>query len=132
MLHRCRRTKNSSYGRSPRSRHLQQQGSPMQAILVMFRSTGERRSFSVTRDVTVIGRREDCDLIIPLGEVSRKHCRLVKGGDLPKVEDLGSANGTYLTGQRVQESLLAPGDTVQVGPVVFVLQVDGVPADDEL
>jgi pSer/pThr/pTyr-binding forkhead associated (FHA) protein len=104
----------------------------MQAILVMFRSTGERRSFSVTRDVTVIGRREDCDLIIPLGEVSRKHCRLVKDGDLLKVEDLGSANGTYLNGQRVQESLLAPGDTVQVGPVVFVLQIDGVPADDEL
>ncbi len=104
----------------------------MQAILVMFRSTGERRSFSVTRDVTVIGRREDCDLIIPLGEVSRKHCRLVKDGDLVKVEDLGSANGTYLNGQRVQESLLAPGDTVQVGPVVFVLQLDGVPADDEL
>ena len=104
----------------------------MQAILVMFRSTGERRSFSVTRDVTVIGRREDCDLIIPLGEVSRKHCRLVKDGDLLKVEDLGSANGTYLNGQRVQESLLAPGDTVQVGPVVFVLQMDGVPADDEL
>lgn len=104
----------------------------MQAILVMFRSTGERRSFSVTRDVTVIGRREDCDLIIPLGEVSRKHCRLVKDGDLMKVEDLGSANGTYLNGQRVQESLLAPGDTVQVGPVVFVLQIDGVPADDEL
>ena len=104
----------------------------MQAILVMFRSTGERRSFSVTREVTVIGRREDCDLIIPLGEVSRKHCRLVKDGDLVKVEDLGSANGTYLNGQRVQESLLAPGDTVQVGPVVFVLQLEGVPADDEL
>jgi len=104
----------------------------MQAILVMFRSSGERRSFSVTRDVTIIGRREDCDLIIPLGEVSRKHCRLVKDGDLLKVEDLGSANGTYLNGQRVQESLLAPGDTVQVGPVVFVLQIDGVPVDDEL
>jgi pSer/pThr/pTyr-binding forkhead associated (FHA) protein len=104
----------------------------MQSILVMFRSSGERRSFSVTREITVIGRREDCDLIIPLGEVSRKHCRLVRDGDLLKIEDLGSANGTFLNGQRVQESLLAPGDTVQVGPVVFVLQIDGVPGDDEL
>ncbi len=104
----------------------------MQAILVMFRSNGERRSFSVTREITVIGRREDCDLLIPLGEVSRKHCRLVRDGDLLKLEDLGSANGTFLNGQRVQESLLAPGDTVQVGPVVFVLQIDGTPEDDEL
>ena len=104
----------------------------MQAVLVMFRSDGERRSFSIARDMTVIGRREDCDLRIPLGEVSRKHCRLVRDGDVLKVEDLGSSNGTFLNAHRVQEALLSPGDSIQVGPVVFVLQVDGTPADDEL
>lgn len=104
----------------------------MQAVLVMFRSDGERRSFSIARDMTVIGRREDCDLRIPLGEVSRKHCRLVRDGDALKLEDLGSSNGTFLNGQRVQEAQLNPGDTIQVGPVVFVLQVDGVPSDEEL
>src|SRR5688572_4063818 len=104
----------------------------MQAVLVMFRADGERRSFSIARDMTVIGRREDCDLRIPLGDVSRKHCRLVRDGDVLKVEDLGSSNGTFLNGQRVQEALLSPGDSIQVGPVVFVLQVDGEPADDEL
>jgi pSer/pThr/pTyr-binding forkhead associated (FHA) protein len=104
----------------------------MQAVLVMFRSDGERRSFSIARDMTVIGRREDCDLRIPLGEVSRKHCRLVRDGDSLKIEDLGSSNGTFLNGRRVQEAQLTPGDSIQVGPVVFVLQVDGVPADDEL
>lgn len=104
----------------------------MQAVLVMFRSDGERRSFSMARDMTVIGRREDCDLRIPLGEVSRKHCRIVRDGDSLKLEDLGSSNGTFLNGQRVQEAMLGPGDTVQVGPVVFVLQIDGQPADDEL
>lgn len=104
----------------------------MQAVLVMFRSDGERRSFSLTRDITVIGRREDCDLRIPLGEVSRKHCRLVRDGDVLRLEDLGSSNGTFHNGQRVQEVTLGPGDSIQVGPIVFVLQVDGVPADDEL
>ncbi len=104
----------------------------MQAILVMFRSDGERRSFSITRDMTVVGRREDCDLRIPLNEVSRKHCRLVRDGDTLRLEDLGSSNGTFLNGQRVQEAILQPGDSVQIGPVVFVLQVDGVPADEEL
>ena len=104
----------------------------MQAVLVMFRSDGERRSFSMARDMTVIGRREDCDLRIPLGEVSRKHCRIVRDGDSLKLEDLGSSNGTFLNGQRVQEAVLSPGDTIQVGPVVFVLQIDGQPSDDEL
>lgn len=98
----------------------------------MFRSDGERRSFSMARDMTVIGRREDCDLRIPLGEVSRKHCRILRDGDTLKLEDLGSSNGTFLNASRVQEALLTPGDTIQVGPVVFVLQVDGVPSDDEL
>jgi predicted component of type VI protein secretion system len=104
----------------------------MQSVLVMFRPDGERRSFSMTRDMTVIGRREDCDLRIPLGDVSRKHCRVVREGEILKIEDLGSSNGTYLNGQRVQEALLSPGDSIQVGPVVFVLQIDGEPADDEL
>jgi len=104
----------------------------MQAVLVMFRSDGERRSFSVARDITVIGRREDCDLRIPLGDISRKHCRLIRDGETLRVEDLGSSNGTFHNGQRVQEATLTAGDSVQLGPVVFVLQVDGVPADDEL
>lgn len=98
----------------------------------MFRSDGERRSFSLTRDITVIGRREDCDLRIPLGEISRKHCRLVRDGDSLRLEDLGSSNGTYHNGQRVQEAILSPGDSIQVGPLVFVLQIDGSPPDDEL
>jgi pSer/pThr/pTyr-binding forkhead associated (FHA) protein len=105
----------------------------MQAVLVMFRSDGERRSFSITRSITVVGRREDCDLRIPLGDVSRKHCRVVMDGDSLRLEDLGSSNGTYHNGVRVEKDAdLQAGDSIQVGPVVFVLQVDGVPADEEL
>jgi predicted component of type VI protein secretion system len=104
----------------------------MQAVLVMFRNDGEPRSFSITRDITVIGRREDCDLRIPLGDVSRKHCRLIHDGEIFRVEDLGSSNGTFRNGERVQEATLQAGDSVQLGPVVFVLQIDGVPADDQL
>jgi pSer/pThr/pTyr-binding forkhead associated (FHA) protein len=100
--------------------------------MIMFRADGQRKSFSVTRDITVIGRREDADLRIPLGDVSRKHCRLIVDGDNIRCEDLGSSNGTYRNGERVQQAELTAGDTLQVGPVVFVLQVDGTPADDEL
>jgi pSer/pThr/pTyr-binding forkhead associated (FHA) protein len=104
----------------------------MQAVLVMFRNDGERRSFSISREMTVIGRRQDCDLMIPLGEISRKHCRIIREGDTLRLEDLGSSNGTFHNGKRIQETVLEAGDTIQVGPVTFVLQVDGVPADDDL
>jgi predicted component of type VI protein secretion system len=104
----------------------------MQVVLAMFRSDGDRRSFSLHKDLTVVGRREDCDLRIPLGEISRKHCRLIKDGDTLRVEDLGSSNGTYHNGERVQEAVVQAGDTVQVGSIAFVVQIDGVPADDAM
>lgn len=104
----------------------------MNVVLVMFRENGERRSFSLSREVTVIGRREDADFRIPLTDVSRKHCRLIKDGRLLLLEDLGSSNGTYHNGRGVQEAELEPGDTLRIGPVQFVIQIDGVPADHEL
>jgi len=82
--------------------------------------------------MTVVGRREDCDLRIPLSDVSRKHCRLILEGETIKIEDLGSSNGTYRNGERVQQTELVAGDTLQIGPVIFCLQVDGYPADEDL
>jgi pSer/pThr/pTyr-binding forkhead associated (FHA) protein len=104
----------------------------MQAVLVMFRNDGERRSFSISREMTVIGRRQDCDLMIPLGEISRKHCRIIRDGEALRLEDLGSSNGTFHNGRRVQEAELSAGDTIQVGPVAFVVQLDGQPEEEDM
>jgi pSer/pThr/pTyr-binding forkhead associated (FHA) protein len=104
----------------------------MQVVLAMFKSDGSRRSFSLHKEATVIGRREDCDLRIPLGEISRKHCRLIQDGETLRVEDMGSSNGTFHNGQRVQEATIQAGDTVQVGSIAFVVQIEGVPADEEM
>ncbi|MFT3789004.1 MAG: FHA domain-containing protein [Tepidisphaeraceae bacterium] len=98
----------------------------------MFRPGGEHRTFKLTKDTVVIGRREDCDLRIPLSEISRKHSRLVKNGIGYTVEDMGSSNGTYVNGRRVQSLELEPGDTLQLGSIVFVLQVDGEPAISQM
>ena len=70
--------------------------------------------------------------MIPLGEISRKHCRVIRDGDELRLEDLGSSNGTFHNGRRVQEAVLEAGDTIQIGPVSFVVQIDGVPSDDEI
>jgi predicted component of type VI protein secretion system len=104
----------------------------MQVVLIMFRTGGEHRSFSVSRSTTTIGRREDCDLRIPVGDVSRKHCRLVLSADNLRLQDLGSSNGTFVNGQRISDTFLNPGDAVAVGPVQFVVQIDGVPAEDQV
>jgi pSer/pThr/pTyr-binding forkhead associated (FHA) protein len=105
----------------------------MQIVLVMFRSDGQRRSFSIHKEQTILGRREDCDVRIPLGEISRKHCKLTRQDDGSiKIEDCGSSNGTYVNGKRVQEATLEAGDTLQIGPVAFVIQINGLPHEDEI
>jgi pSer/pThr/pTyr-binding forkhead associated (FHA) protein len=56
--------------------------------------------------------------------VSRRHARIVIGGETAIVEDLGSKNGTYLRGQRVEvASSLADGDQIRLGSVPLTLRV---------
>lgn len=104
----------------------------MNVVLIMVRENGDRRSFALNRDSTVIGRREDADFRIPLTDVSRKHCRIIKDGTALLLEDLSSSNGTIRNGERVKECELEAGDTLQIGPIRFVVQIDGKPAEDEL
>lgn len=99
----------------------------MDVKLVMFKRDGRRRDFRIHKETTVIGRGEDCSLRIPLLSVSRQHCEMLLGGDQVRVRDLASSNGTYVNNQRVNEQPLKAGDRLSIGPVVFTLQIDGVP-----
>lgn len=101
----------------------------MEASLVMFKADGTRRDFPLREGALVVGRKNSCELRIPLSSVSRQHCEITLDGDAVKLRDLGSSNGTYHNSIRVQEAELAPGDEVVVGPVVFTLVVDGVPKE---
>jgi hypothetical protein len=104
----------------------------LEVVLVNFRPDGSRRSLSLAKPVTVIGRRPDSDLRIPLANVSRQHCRLVKDEKNVRMEDLGSSNGTFVNFERVSLAVLQAGDVLSVGSVDFVLQIAGVPAEADL
>jgi two-component system cell cycle response regulator len=83
--------------------------------LVMLQGTSVGAMHRVA-DGTVIGRQGDVAVQIESAEVSRRHARLfvVKGGFF--VEDLGSRNGTYLNGMRVDApTALVDGDKLEVG-----------------
>ena len=103
----------------------------MNVNLVLLKKTGSTKTFSLPSSVTVIGRRQDCDLCVPMMVVSRRHCELNMDQGQLRVRDLGSRNGTFLNGERIEEALVNPGDIVQIGPVSFVAQIDGVPAEIE-
>ncbi|HUU84666.1 MAG TPA: FHA domain-containing protein [Phycisphaerae bacterium] len=99
----------------------------MDIKLVIFRENGERRDFAIGPGTTVIGRKEDCAIRIPVLEVSRHHVELRIGEKGVHFRDLGSANGTYVNNKRVAKGALQAGDHLIVGPVVFTVQVDGNP-----
>ncbi|MEM0914400.1 MAG: FHA domain-containing protein [Planctomycetota bacterium] len=101
----------------------------MEVTLVMFKADGTRRDFPVRGDRMTIGRKNSCDLRIPLSSVSRQHCEVVIEGDGVSIHDLGSSNGTFVNDQRVQQETLRPGDAVVVGPVVFTVVIDGHPEE---
>ena len=96
----------------------------MDVNLVLFKKDGSQKSFSLPSNVTVIGRRHDCDLHIPLMRVSRRHCQLNLNGETAKIRDLGSHNGTYLNGEKIKPDhrhQLRDGDSLRLGRVSLTL-----------
>ena len=104
----------------------------MDVKLIMFRADGKRREFALAPGGTTIGRKTDCQIRIPLAEVSRQHAEVKVDDQAAVLRDLGAANGTFLNNQRVTEEELEPGDQILIGPVVFTVQIDGDPSDEEL
>jgi two-component system, cell cycle response regulator len=73
---------------------------------------------SLTKDETVIGRTAGCDIVIPETRVSRRHAmirRTAPGSNEFEIVDLGSTNGTFLDGARVERAVLQSGDKVGIG-----------------
>jgi len=63
------------------------------------------------KDELLVGRREDCDVVMKVASVSAHHCQLRRSTDGTwHVKDLRSKNGTWVNGLRIQETEVAIGD----------------------
>ncbi|MGE5195354.1 MAG: FHA domain-containing protein [Deltaproteobacteria bacterium] len=83
---------------------------------------------------TLIGRSPECNLRIASGQVSRKHCLIKVAEGHVSVRDLGSANGTRLNGQTITTEVdvpVAPGSTLVVGPLKFIVQFTAPKVDED-
>jgi len=70
----------------------------------------------------IIGRHGQCDLVLHDLEVSRRHVKLASGENGWWLDDLGSTNGSFVNGQRITHQTAAPGDRIQIGQSVLVIQ----------
>jgi len=71
-----------------------------------------------------IGRSEDNDLHIQDKTVSAHHARIFTYLNASYIEDLGSKNGTYLNGKRIQKHTVHPGDVIKVGRLELKITKD--------
>ena len=85
------------------------------ALLIVRRGAGVGSRFLLDQDVTVAGRHPDADIFLDDVTVSRKHAEFIRSGNRFSVTDLGSMNGTYAVGSRVDSADLSHGDEVQIG-----------------
>ena len=76
----------------------------------------------IVKDLTLVGRREDCDLRLEHKSVSKTHCVIVKTDGMLMLRDLGSTNGTRVNGQRIRRAMLLPDDQLHIASYKFKVQ----------
>jgi len=81
---------------------------------------GQATPCPITVDETVIGRHPECQLHINSNMVSRKHARVLRSGERFIIEDLGSGNGTFVNGKKLEGPAdLKHDDRIKLGPILL-------------
>lgn len=84
---------------------------------------GKKQRIECTPPTVTIGRLQGNDIVLPLGNVSKKHAEITFSNDTFTVADIGSTNGTYLNGRKITgPTLVRPGDKIYVGE--FMVSID--------
>jgi len=76
-------------------------------------------ALDITKDLVLVGRKEDCDLQLDHKSISKQHCVIVKTDGMLLLRDLGSTNGTRVNGQRVRRAALLPNDRINIASLAF-------------
>jgi len=67
------------------------------------------------KPILLVGRHQECDVLIPSRKISRRHCCIAQVHDFIVVKDLFSTNGVRVNGVRVKEGPLRNGDELTIG-----------------
>ncbi len=78
------------------------------------------RKYEIKKNELVIGRGETCDIFVDDEDVSRNHARVEVMAESILLTDLGSTNGTFVNGAKINEHRLADGDRIQIGSTTIL------------
>jgi hypothetical protein len=87
------------------------------AVLVVTSGHQAGTRYAITGEQLTVGRHPDSDIFLDDITVSRRHVELKIGSTGYVLSDVGSLNGTYLNGERLEatEAILTNGDDLQIG-----------------
>jgi pSer/pThr/pTyr-binding forkhead associated (FHA) protein len=91
---------------------------------------GERRVHRLDLPVMTLGRHSSCEVVVDDEAVSRRHARIERRRGRYWIADLGSMNGTYVDGRRVDEEELVEGVEIHVGKVTMKFVVTSIDRED--
>jgi len=89
-------------------------------VRFIVKTRGDEREFPLSPGLYIVGREGTCDLSLESSRVSRRHMSCTVKEDAVEVRDLGSRNGVYVGGVRVESATLQHGDKVTLGDVSLV------------
>ncbi|MGO4392035.1 FHA domain-containing protein [Variovorax sp. M-6] len=83
--------------------------------LILMKGPARTKQVALFAGETTIGRAATNDVALDSMQVSRRHAVVTMDGPFATIHDLGSRNGVYVNGARVQSFVLASGDEVSIG-----------------
>ncbi len=98
------------------------------AKLVVLSAGLTGRTHELKVDKTTIGRVEDNTFQIAEPSVSSHHCEVLLRGSEILVRDLDSTNGTFISGEKIAEKVLKPGELLRLGQIEMRLETEEMAA----
>lgn len=93
---------------------------PVQKNWVVSLQNGEM--IRIDKDTMIVGRSRTCDVVIPSAKVSRQHASITRVDGEVYIEDLGSANGVWLNGEKVTRAKISNGDSFTISDETLLFE----------
>src|SRR3954463_9885683 len=87
--------------------------------------SGLEKAYPMRQMTLTIGRSDQCDISVKDSSMSGRHAEIKKSDGDITIRDLGSANGIYLTGERIEQAELFDGDVLRLGQTSIRIDVVG-------
>jgi pSer/pThr/pTyr-binding forkhead associated (FHA) protein len=91
----------------------------------------EKRRITLGEDDVTIGRTPECDIQILASNVSRKHARILYHNEEYRIEDLGSTNGIFVNGVKVERCVLRKHDVLEIGGIKILFIEEKIRQDND-